>query len=389
VNDLDSALLVLRNGDFQSRWEIAKEFSAFGESAVHPLIALLDHPETDEELTWFLVKILGSFQSPEVVLALVNLLDPAQPEDVSEMAAQTLAEMGLQDLESLAVLLDDPVRQPQAVQAIALIDRPEAAPLLINVWSQDPPPKVRALILEALDKFQGREMVPLFLQGLKDESAEVREAAITGLTAYRGIHPRDDLVAQIIPCLADKTPEVADRAARALGLLATSAATTALVAKCCDRETSLALQKTITQALGWAGVGENLEGLVQIWQSLSQTPITSEPLLKEVLTSLSRAAARSEASGIILTLLKTPVLQASVFLKSAAAFSLGRLADETSLDCLIGLLADPDYALRLQVVAALKQLSPDRAYQEIQRRSGDPGTSPDLATGLAIALQEW
>jgi HEAT repeat protein len=390
VHTLDSALVALRNGDFQARWDIAKEIPPFGARAVPPLVALLDNAEADEELTWFIVKILGTFHHPDAVLALVERLDPSQPEDLSAIAAQMLAEMGTEVLDSIAPLLKDPVRQPLAIRAIAQIEHPKAVPLLLESWSQVPPPAVRVLVLEALDKFQDPAILPVFLQGLQDESPGVRKAAIAGLTSRRDSFPKDDWVGQIIPCLADQVLEVADQAARALGRFATEAAAIALVEKCCALGTPPTLQQTLIQALGWIGSSCALEGLMQLWQTLSQSAVPPEPLLKEVLVSLSRATVdRSAAAQKIVLLLRSPILQASIPLKSTAAFCLGRLADEDTLDELIELLAEPDYALQLHAIAALKQVSPDRAYGEIQRRSKDSSNSPSLADGLAIALQEW
>ncbi len=395
---LDSAVISLRNGDFQTRWDVAKEIPLFGEQAVRPLVALLDDVETDEELTWFIVKILGAFQCPEALLALVERLDPSQPEGVSEIAAQMLAGMGADVLDHLAALLEDPVRQPLAIKAIAQVNHPNAMPLLQRAWqqiSQTPAAALRELILEALDKFQDSAaqeaiILPIFLQGLQDQSSAVRQVAIAGLSSHRGSASKEYLVGQLLPCLQDESLEVADQAARALGRLATDTAAISLVEKCCTLATPSTLQQTLIQVLGWIGSSRALNGLMQIWQELSQRPIPPEALLKEVLVSLSRAVtAPSDAAQKIVQLLQSPILQSSILLKSTAAFSLGQLADVETLDNLIELLAESDYSLRLHVIAALKQISPEQSYQEMQRRSKDPSTPVDLAAGLVIALQEW
>jgi HEAT repeat protein len=398
VHTLESALITLRNGDFQARWDIAKEIPVFGEQAVCPLVELLDNAETDEELMWFVVKILGTFQHPEAVMALIERLDPSQPEELSEIAAQMLAGMGANVLDSLALLLDDPMRQTLAIKAIAQVNHPNTVPLLQRAWSQmlgTPAAELRGVILEALGQFQDSSaqesiILPIFLQGLQDESSAVRKVAIAGLSSYKGSTSKEYLVEQLLPCLQGQTLEVADQAARALGRLATDTAAIALAEKCCDLETSSALRQTLIQTLGWIDSKCALSGLMRIWQELSRYPVPSEPLLKEVLVSLSRAVTvPSEAAQKIVLLLQSPALQASVSLKSTAAFSLGQLADVTTLDNLIELLAESNYRLRLHVIAALKQISPEQTYREIQRRSQDPSTSIDLAAGLAMALQEW
>lgn len=71
---LTLALAVLSAGDFQARWEVVKVFPGLGEIAIDPLIALLQNSEVEEECHWFVVRILGEFQHPAVLTALVNLL---------------------------------------------------------------------------------------------------------------------------------------------------------------------------------------------------------------------------------------------------------------------------------------------------------------------------
>jgi HEAT repeat protein len=398
VHTLESALTALKNGDFQARWDISKEIPVFGEQAVCPLVELLDNAETDEELTWFVVKILGTFQRPEAVMALIERLDPSQPEDLSEIAAQMLAGMGADVLDSLALLLDDPMRQTLAIRAIVQVNHPNAVPLLQRAWSQmlwTPVAELRELILEALGQFQDAVaqesiILPIFLQGLQDESSAVRKVAIAGLSSHKGSTSKEYLVEQLLPCLQDQVLEVVDQAARALGRLATDTAASALAEKCCDLETPSALRQTLIQALGWIDSKCALSELMRIWQELSRYPVPSEPLLKEVLVSLSRTVTfPSEAAQKIVSLLRSPTLQASLLLKTTAASSLGRLADEKTLENLIELLADPDYTLQLHVIAALKQISPECSYQSIRRYLEDPSTPADLAAGLAIALQEW
>jgi HEAT repeat protein len=59
INDeiLDLALEALQKCDFPQRWEIAKLFPQIGQSAIAPLIALLESEEQDGEMRWFLARI--------------------------------------------------------------------------------------------------------------------------------------------------------------------------------------------------------------------------------------------------------------------------------------------------------------------------------------------
>lgn len=394
MTSIDSALAALKAGDFQARWEMVKDCAALGEAIVPSLVALLKEADTDEELAWFIVKILGTFREPEAVIALLDLLDPDQPEDLSAIASEVLASMGAEVLEPLAPLLEDPSRQRLGVRAIAQINHPEAVPRLLKVWAAQPAPEVRQLIVEALHPFPALNTIPVFLQALTDESAKVRQGAIAGLVACKSLAGDDAAhnvwVEAMLPSLGDPVPAVAEQAARALGRFATATAVAALIQKGKNITTTSALRYSIIQALGWVGTPEAIEGLIQIWEGLSQHPAPPEPLLKEILVSLSRTTiAQTEAAQATVALLRSPSLNVSISLQSTAAFCLGRLGIKATLPHLIALLAEPDYGLRLQVIAALKQIAPDSAHAELLHCAADPDMPPSLADGLAIALQEW
>jgi HEAT repeat protein len=390
VNDLDSVLSALRSGDFQARWEMVPEVLAFGENALLPLIELLEQSQADAELQWFLAKILGSFHCPEAVLALVTLLETAEDEDLSDRVAQSLAGMGTDAVTVLGQCLEDPSRQWVAIKALTQIQQPEAVPFLLDAFPTVSP-DLRVPILDALDRFQDPAITAVLQQGLKDSSSEVRKVAIAGFASRDETYSVEERVRVIAPFLNDIALEVADRTARALGRLGTEAAAIALVQKCCDLHSPPILQQTLIQALGWVGSKPALDGLIQIWEILSQQNPLPEPLLQEVLTSLSRVIApevQLEAAERILEFLRAPILQ-ETGLQCNAVSCLGRLAQPSMIPEIVGLLANPNYGVQLHAIAALKQISAEDAYQEIQHRSKAQKIPPELAEGLAIALKEW
>jgi HEAT repeat protein len=69
--------------------------------------------------------------------------------------------------------------------------------------------------------------------------------------------------------------------------------------------------------------------------------------------------------------------------------TLGRIGSTALLPVLTERLEDPDYMVRLHVVAALKQVDSNLAHATIEQRLRDEDVSPQLAQGLVIALREW
>ncbi len=367
------------------------EVLAFGEDALLPLLDLLEQSQEDHELQWFLAKILGSFHCPEAVLALVKLLETSADEDLSDRAAQSLAGMGTDAVTALAQCLEDPIRRLIAVKALTQIEQPEAVPFLLAAFLTVPS-NLRVLILKALDRFQDSAIPTALLQGLKDSSPKVRKVAIAGFASRSETHSVDERVQVIAPFLNDLATEVADQAARALGRLGAEVAAIALSQKCCDPHSPPALQPTLIQALGQIGSKPALDGLIQIWKILSQQTPLPEPLLQEVLASLSRVVnpeGQLEAAERVLEFLRSPILQDTASLQCKAVSCLGRLAQPSQIPEIVNLLANPNYGVRLHTIAALKQISAAAAYQEIQRRYKEKEIPPELAEGLAIALREW
>ncbi|NJR38275.1 MAG: HEAT repeat domain-containing protein [Leptolyngbyaceae cyanobacterium CSU_1_4] len=128
-SDLEAALDLLKMGDFHDRWDAVKIISAWGDEAIAVLLPLL---QTDDwELQWFIVRILGNLQNPATIPILVELIQ-ANHADVANMAAGVLSSFGELAIAPLAALLDHEPTQLLVMQALAQIHHPQVIPLLLR-----------------------------------------------------------------------------------------------------------------------------------------------------------------------------------------------------------------------------------------------------------------
>ncbi|NJN37536.1 MAG: HEAT repeat domain-containing protein, partial [Acaryochloridaceae cyanobacterium CSU_3_4] len=293
MNLLASVLAELEQGDFQSRWEIAKQIPDFGEAAIAALVDLLHKTPEDPELQWFIARILGQFNHAEVVIALVNLLEVTADDEVVHMAAQMLAQMGPTAIAALVSLLDQPQSRAVVVPALAQIQTVAMIPCWLRVVA-DTDANLRAIAVAALGRFQDPRIIPALLQGLKDVSAKVRQEAIAGIS-YRSdlfLEHDHDPVALIQPLLADVNLRVCQTTALALGRLATDTAAQALWATAQAPYTPLPLQLTIVQALGQMGSPQSIQYLQNLWL-LSPYPFPPDDAQSQLATAIVKALSLS------------------------------------------------------------------------------------------------
>jgi HEAT repeat protein len=174
---IDLALQALVEGDFQTRWDLAKVIPGFGAEAISPLAKLLQHP--DLELRWFAARILGDIDHPQAVALLVDLL--ANPEEeLQAIASTSLAKSGQKNIPALIDKLADPATRLLAVQALSQIRSEETIPPLLAVVG-DENRLVRTTAIAALHSYSAPEIMPVFVKGLTDSAASVRCESVTGL----------------------------------------------------------------------------------------------------------------------------------------------------------------------------------------------------------------
>lgn len=405
------AIEVLVRGDFQDRWDVAKVLPNFGTRAIAPLIEILEDEGADSEQRWFATRILGKFDRPEVILALAKQVQNPD-EELSQIAADTLAAVGPQAIDSLANLLLLEDSRQFATAALAQIRRSETiAPLLSVV--RDPEATVRATAIEALGSFHDYRIGPVLVAALSDPATAVRREAVRALGVRPYLDPEFDLVKLLAPLLWDIRLEVCSCAVSALGRLKTDAAATALLELLRSPATPIPLQIEAIRALGWMETATALDCLQQILierasrefppgespgiteLTVSKSSIgnhTKYAVCQEIVTVLGRVEKpeiKAKAAEILIDLLETdhPALQYAA-LEQSLALGLGQLRDLRAIEPLIKLLAIPDNSIRLHCTAALKQLSTVRARQQLENLAQQKNLKPELKQGIAIALQE-
>ncbi|MEG4068993.1 HEAT repeat domain-containing protein [Microcoleus sp. Pol11C2] len=383
------AIEALEWGDFQDRWEIAKVLPNLGNGAIAPLIAVLEDEDADTEPRWFAARILGKFDRPEVIQALVELVKNSD-EELSQIAAETLGNFGPTAIESLATLLLQEDSRQFATAALAQIRRTETIPPLLSVVG-DSQIAVRAHAIEALSSFHDSRIPPVLVAALKDPATAVRKEAVRALGVRAYLDAELDLVNLLKPLLSDIRLEVCQQAAIAIGRVKTDAAAAALFELLRSPTTPVELQIETVRALSWSETAVALEYLQQTL--MAQFTNINSTVYQEIVTVLGRVEKhelKAAAAEILIDLLKTghPAVQEAVTKKSLA-LGLGKLGDMRGLDALIPMLGDADSSVRLHCMAAIKQLGAAEVRQKLESLVKQDNLEPRLKQGIAIALQEW
>ncbi|MBE9184755.1 HEAT repeat domain-containing protein [Microcoleus sp. LEGE 07076] len=391
------AIQALEWGDFQDRWEIAKVLPNLGNGAIAPLIAVLEDEDGDTEPRWFAARILGKFvkpsypegNRPEVIAALVKLVKNTD-EELSQIAAQTLANFGSAAIESLANLLQQEDSRLFATAALAQIRHPEIIVPLLGVV-KDSQVGVRVAAIEALSSFRDSRIPPILVEALKDVAAAVRKEAVRALGVRAYLDAELDLVKLLKPLLWDIRLEVCQQAAIAIGRVKTDAAAAALFELLRSPATPVELQIETVRALSWMETATALEYLHQTL--IADINNTKSAVCQEIVNVLGRGSkpelkATTAEMAIDLLASNHPAVQ-SAEMKQSLALSLGKLGDTRALDVLIQLLADADNSVRLHSLSALKQLGAGEVRQQLESLAKQDNLEPGLREGIAIALQEW
>lgn len=383
------AIQALEWGDFQDRWEIAKVLPNLGNGAIAPLIAVLEDEDADTEPRWFAARILGKFDRPEVIQALVELVKNSD-EELSQIAAETLGNFGPTAIASLATLLLQEDSRQFATAALAQIRRTETIPPLLSVVG-DSQVAVRAHAIEALSSFHDSRIPPVLIAALKDPATAVRKEAVRALGARAYLDAELDLVNLLKPLLSDIRLEVCQQAAIAIGRVKTDAAAAALFELLRSPITPIQLQIETVRALSWMETTTAIAYLQQILSS--QFTNINSPVCQEIITVLGRvenSELKAKVAEIMIDLLKTghPVVQ-SARIKQSLALGLGKLGDMRGLDALLSLLADADTGVRLHSLSAIKQLGGAEVRQQLESLLEEDNLELGLREGIAIALQEW
>lgn len=315
---LEMALQVLEEGDFETRWIVAKLFPALGSRAIVPLMDILRDETADLDERWFAGRVLGGFRNPEVIEVLITTLEHTQDPDLGAIVAQALGEQGRAAIGPLTAIVLDPQRETQtllwAVQALSqLPDGAVVQPLLAMATHQDP--QVRATTLLALGNFTddryGDQIANVLQDAVQDQAGVVRRAAVTGLGRRACPTMAPVLLPVLAPLLGDVQIPVGEQAALAIGRLKTPEAADRLLQELQNPLTPPPLQFCLVRALGWMELPRAIEGLYQVLHAqlnpgnpatrpesthLNATPSESvdpDPLILEIIQVLGRVTSET------------------------------------------------------------------------------------------------
>jgi len=354
INDeiLDLALEALQKCDFPQRWEIAKLFPKIGQSAIAPLIALLESEEQDGEMRWFLARILSQFDDRACILALSQLLQRSEEEELSQMAAAALANIGSSAISSLGQLLSDSNRRFLAVQALSQIRQPEIIEPLLTVV-KDESSAIRSIAIEALSSFHHPQITAIILDALQEPAIDVRREAIKASSYLGPNYPQADLVNHLQPLLFDVHLEICQETAIALGRIGTVTSAKALNPLLESSLTPDSLKLTVVRALGWI---EDQEALNYLEKALYSENIL---ICREIIAILGRQTSqklRRQAGAILGNFYHSrPAILTHTGVKQSLAIALGEL-DRDNKSILLTLAADGEAIVRLHALSALKKL---------------------------------
>jgi HEAT repeat protein len=356
---IDLAWQVLLSGDFQQRWQIVNLLAKFikassqRDALIIQSIELLENKNTDIELRWYIGRILGEFDDPDAIVALIKLMHSTEEEELAIMASEVLTQIGTAAIESLSELLADENSRLLATRSLAAIRKIEIVEPLLTVI-KDASAEVRAIAIEALSSFNDSRIDTILIEALTDTSAAVRKEAVVALGVRRELCDRLNLVERIEPLLYDLNLGVCRHAAIALGRIGNRSATAALFKLLKSSLTPIELQIDSVRALSWS---DSREGLDYLQKALSWS---SETISQEIVTVLGRGVTpnlKPKATQILVDYLHSGQATATKpEVKKALAMSIGELGGSGGIVTLNKLAEDTETTVRLHAIAALKKI---------------------------------
>jgi HEAT repeat protein len=380
---LELALQVLNQSEFEQQWEIAKIIPKLGEIAIQPLLDLVNDSDIDLEDRWFGARILGEFDRPQVVTALVELVRADEDPELTTIAIGALTKIGTLAIAALTDLLATSDRRI-AVTALARIRHSQTIEPLLQVID-DPDPQIRTLIVEALGSFHDPRIPPLLLAKLTDVAASVRKAAVVALSLRGDLAVELNLLDRLQPLLFDLNLAVCAATALGLSRLPDPQVVAVLTTVLASPRTTNDLKSSVILALGWIGTLPAIDSLIT-------TLNTSPELAPAIVTSIGKTEReRIYASQQLVSYLhsnndaSTPH---SVTVKQEIAAALGNLGNLDTVPNLIQLLEDPDDRVKLYTINAIFKLSPTIPPEILQLVDREQLPS-ELIVSVRMCLAHW
>lgn len=432
---LRRALTALETGDFYARWEAAKTISACGveaaqsgspEAVINPLLHLLWAEDSEEEISWYIARILGTLNHPLAVQGLTHLLQTSQSSDVAVMAATALANCGTAAISPLTDLLHQPKMKLIAIRALAQIEHPDVVPILLTLTS-DSLAAARSTAIDALSRFSDPAILEALFVALRDSDSSVRRSAVGTLgfqaqtlcassrikSGFRTTHSLDPFDTRLIdvlkPLLWDLDLDVCCQTALALGRIGTSSAISALSKVLQSANTPVLLQQSIIRALGWS---ETPEAISCLKQALFHNKAFAEEGSLEIITVFGRFRQSESCVLAVQILLDLLHVQHSVSQTSKGrqtiAHSFGQMVTTLKkvtsgnsgnssvhqkqfakiMNALIDFLEDADTGVRLHTIAALKAFDDRLVNSKLAALMQSETISLKLREGITVALAE-
>jgi HEAT repeat protein len=345
---LDISLQVLIQGDFDQQWEIAKIIPKLGNIAIQPLLDLLNDTDIDLEDRWVVARILGEFHQPQVVTALIDLIQQQEDLELTAIATSALTKIGVPAISALTNLLDTADRST-AVATLTQIRHSKTIEPLIQVIN-DPDPQLRSLVVEALGSFHDPRIPPLLLIKLTDVAANVRKAAVTALCLRSDLAAELDLSQHLRPLLFDLNLAVCQATAMGLARLPDRLNVEVLAAVLLSPQTPTELQSSVILALGWIGTVPAIDNLIAAF------PHVAPSLAPEIVMAIGKTEREQiHASNILVNHLQTLAPSATI-VRQEIATALGNLGNSAIVPDLVGLLDDPDDRVKLYAINAISKL---------------------------------
>jgi HEAT repeat protein len=354
---LDLALQVLIQGDFEQQWDIAKIIPKLGEIAIQPLLDIVKDRDFDLEDRWFGARILGEFNQPQVVTALIELVQQDEDPELTTIATGALTKIGTPAISALTNLLST-LDRGMAVAALGRIRHSQTIEPLIQVID-DPDPQIRTLAVEALGSFHDARIPPLLLTKLTDVAASVRQAAVVALSLRSDLAAELDLLHHLRPLLFDLNLAVCEATALGLARLPDRGVVAVLTEVFALVHTPDRLRSSVILALGWIGTRSAIDSLIAV--------LTIAPdLAPEIITSISKTEReRVYASQQLVSYFhsQSDAAMYPTIVKQEIAAALGNLGNINTVPDLVLLLDDPDDRVRLYTITAIAKLSPPIAAE--------------------------
>ena len=268
---LDIALQILAEGDFEDRWQVAKIVPRLGEIAIQPLLDIIYDQSIDAEDRWFGARILGEFDRPQVIAALVDIIQKDEEPELTAIAVDALTKIGTSAIATLTAILsatDLPAQRRMAITVLTQIRHSQTIEPLIHVFD-DPDPQLRTLIVEALGSFHDPRIPPLLITRLTDSAASVRKAAATALSLRSDLAIDLDLSQHLRPLLFDLDLTVCEATAIGLARLPDPQVVALLTEVFVSDRTPTALKSTVILALGWIGTQAAINSLMAVLVDIS------------------------------------------------------------------------------------------------------------------------